>query len=235
MGRVSTTRHGLIPSERKHGARQFLVQPGDRFGRFTVLSYAGKNASRNRYWLCQCDCGGEPRRVLQFNLRDGSTVSCGCLRKERQRQACTTHGRYRTREYRSWSQMIQRCLNINDANYQSYGAAGITVCERWKTFANFFRDMGPCPSALTLDRIDNTKGYEPSNCRWATRAQQYRNRRSNIWVTIGGELMIFRDAATLLNLSPHTIGNRRRRFFETHQEAIDFYVQKQMAQENRHV
>lgn len=82
--------------------------------------------------------------------------------------------------YASWKTMKQRCLNPNHTAYKDYGGAGITVCERWHTFANFLADMGPRPNGKTLDREDGTKGYEPGNCRWATRKTQSRNKKDNV-------------------------------------------------------
>lgn len=76
----------------------------------------------------------------------------------------------------SWTSAKSRCFNPNAAGYASYGGRGITVCARWLDFANFLADMGERPEGTSLDRIDGTKGYEPGNCRWATRAQQSRNR-----------------------------------------------------------
>jgi hypothetical protein len=86
----------------------------------------------------------------------------------------------RTKEYRVWAHIIGRCNNKNDASYRLYGGRGISVCERWRVFENFLIDMGRAPEGLTLDRKDNNGNYEPSNCRWATPAQQSRNTRRNI-------------------------------------------------------
>jgi hypothetical protein len=74
--------------------------------------------------------------------------------------------------------MLQRCTNPNAVNYQYYGGKGITVCDRWSNFQLFLEDMGDRPEGTTLDRIDPTGNYEPSNCRWATNNEQRLNRGS---------------------------------------------------------
>src|SRR4029077_2835099 len=79
--------------------------------------------------------------------------------------------------YSSWASMIARCYRPSAANFRRYGGAGITVCERWRVFANFLADMGERPEGLTLDRIDSDGNYEPGNCRWATLSQQMANRK----------------------------------------------------------
>ena len=79
----------------------------------------------------------------------------------------------------SWHAMMRRCYDPKCNGYERYGAKGVEVCERWKTFKNFLEDMGERPTGKTLDRIDNTKGYEPGNCRWATADEQQSNRRPN--------------------------------------------------------
>lgn len=90
-------------------------------------------------------------------------------------------------EYNVWMKMRGRCNNPRDLHYGDYGGRGIRVCERWDTYENFIADMGPRPSdAHSLDRIENNRGYEPANCRWATQKQQQRNRRSNRWFVVDG-------------------------------------------------
>lgn len=150
---------------------------GRSFGRWTVLSYA-----RNKRWLAKCACG-EIREVAGDALRDGRSLSCGCLWKEIILTTITKHGcstrAQRTREYSSWRAMNARCnAKPGSRYYRLYVSRGIKVCERWKhSFVNFLADMGPRPKAKSLDRIDNNGNYDPKNCRWATQKQQMQNTR----------------------------------------------------------
>ena len=89
------------------------------------------------------------------------------------------HGYWQTRTYHTWEQMKQRCLNPKATRYPTYGAVGVTVCERWMIFTNFLEDMGERPEGKTLDRINPYGNYEPDNCRWATYKEQVHNRRRN--------------------------------------------------------
>ena len=87
------------------------------------------------------------------------------------------HGQAKTATYESWCAMKRRCCDKNYRNWKYWGGRGITVCHLWKTFVNFFADMGERPKGLSLDRIDTNGNYEPNNCRWVTHTQQVRNTR----------------------------------------------------------
>lgn len=152
---------------------------GEVFGRLTVLSLHHSDP-QGRWWVCQCECGSfaiVPAKSLKF----GKTSSCGCgiggLR----------HGHCKGRAsptYNTWRAINYRCHNEKAWNYQWYGGKGIRVCSRWReSFENFLADMGIAPpdptqpgKAMTLDRRDPTKGYEPDNCRWATKIEQEANK-----------------------------------------------------------
>jgi len=111
-------------------------------------------------------------------------------------------------EYRSWRKMRERCLNPRNSNYEYYGGRGISVCERWNNFSCFLADMGPRPAGHTLDRIDGNKGYEPSNCRWATKVEQARNTSQNVWIELNGERRLLIDWSERLGISRQAIYHR---------------------------
>jgi hypothetical protein len=144
---------------------------GQRFGHLFVIERIGRSGpsrkGRSIRWCCRCDCGAFTD-VSSNSLRRAETVSCGCQRK--------IHGEaQKTPEHISWHCMLQRC---RDPNNKFYGGRGIAVCERWLTYVNFLADMGRKPTPKhTLDRIDNDKGYEPGNVRWATSSEQRKNQR----------------------------------------------------------
>lgn len=159
---------------------------GLKYGRLTVLSRSANNGTKTE-WKCLCECG-ETAIVEGWYLRSGHTKSCGCLISMVLRERNTTHGERYSPEYDIWCSMKARCTNPNQVSWGIYGGRGITFCERWVSFKNFLSDMGRRPySGATIDRIDNSKGYRPDNCRWTDRTSQANNRRSNRFLTLDGK------------------------------------------------
>lgn len=163
---------------------------GKRFGRLLVIRFDHFNRHRHSVWLCRCDCGKEVL-VAKTGL-NGLTRSCGCLKSEHARDmaptalaasnaACRTHGLSKTRLERILHGMKGRCYNPKSPDFRYYGARGIGVCEVWRkdpaAFAAWAVGNGYAPG-LTIDRINNDQGYEPTNCRWVPRSEQPKNRRN---------------------------------------------------------
>lgn len=119
-----------------------------------------------------------------------------------------THGMSNTQEYRCYHRMKDRCYKPAAVKYDDYGGRGISVCVRWDSFENFFEDMGLCPRGCSLDRIDNDGNYEPENCRWATSAQQARNRRNNLMMTYNGKTQCATDWAKETGIHKAVISRR---------------------------
>ena len=150
---------------------------GATFGRLSVIERVENTKAGKVRWKCLCLCG-RFSVVIGAKLSGGWTKSCGCLQKEMARKANKTHGKAKSREYSSWSGMIQRCTNNKRKAYPRYGGRGIKVCAEWlNSFESFFEDMGERPKGRTLDRIDNEGDYEASNCKWSTAREQKLNQR----------------------------------------------------------
>ena len=156
------------------------LNAGDRFGRWTVIERTSSGRLRESRYLCRCACGTESPVQTRL-LRNGTSQSCGCLNREMVTAAATKHGQCRdvgkSPAYESWRNMLIRVRATKGRMFKYYGARGISVCERWKSFENFLADMGPRPDGTTLDRRNNDKNYDPDNCHWATWSQQVKNRR----------------------------------------------------------
>lgn len=152
---------------------------GKRFGRLFVTGIGEPGRKNETRYRCECDCG-ESVDLYGYALTSGRTKSCGCLRRDNTRAMKTVHGMYGTSEYKSWTSMKDRCLNPDNHAYKDYGGRGIGIYKPWiDSFEAFYSYMGDKPDrSYSIDRIDNDRGYEPGNVRWATDRMQCENRRN---------------------------------------------------------
>lgn len=182
---------------------------GRRFERLVVLSYCG-----NRKWNCICDCGNQTT-AYGYDLTGGKVKSCGCYRKETASETWknhfSTHGMSDTRIYNIWSGMKSRCNYPRNVEYQNYGGRGICVCQEWdSSFESFYKWAAEngYSDDLTIERIDNDRGYSPDNCRWATYKEQANNRRGLRKITYKGETKTISDWAREYGMSHETLRYR---------------------------
>lgn len=160
---------------------------GQRFGKLIVSEYVGRRNCHS-WFKCDCDCGGMTVTTSN-NLRRFHTISCGCYNEKMLREATFKHGLSKHKLFRTWTDMKNRCYFTKHNRFEHYGGKGIKVCDLWlESFLEFYwwGIKSGWEKGLSLDRIDNSKDYEPENCRWATVAQQNRNRTSNVKLEIDG-------------------------------------------------
>lgn len=183
------------------------LRVGQRLGRLTVvIPHVKVEGQQKPQVIVSCSCGSGLIEKAKRHVVSGATQSCGCG------QGFYTHGGVNTPEYGVWKAMKQRCYMPNSRMFRFYGAKGVTVCDRWRdSFENFIKDMGPRPTAAhSIERVDVEQGYCPENCIWATRREQDRNRRNNVFVVYKGQRMVLADAAQASGISPKTLGKRVR-------------------------
>lgn len=184
-----------------------MIQVGDRFGRLVVLERVGSEAypskekiKKRSLWRCRCDCGTE--KVLSSSALQ-NTKSCGCLIHDVLVERNTTHGLARTRLYKIYNKMKERCYNENATNYERYGGRGIVIRDEWlddfKIFYDWSMENG-YSDELTIDRIDVNGNYSPENCRWCTYKQQNRNRRNTVYITVNGEKKSLKEWAEIIDI-----------------------------------
>ena len=206
-------------NEQKEETKPIIKFPRDltglRFGRLVVIEKDNNNSTKNSKWICLCDCG-KTVSVFRPCLIQNHTRSCGCLNIDMIIESSTTHGMTDTITYSRWTDMHTRCYNEKSTSFKNYGGRGISVCDRWHSFINFFEDMGHPPSGSTLDRIDNNDCYCKENCRWATVLEQANNKRNNIKVDIDGNLLTLGEIAREYGVDYNILYRRLRDGWDIH-------------------
>lgn len=178
---------------------------GFQFGSLTVLEL-GRSKGNGAVWLCQCKCGNQ-KEIRASDMVEGKVNSCGCEHRQRIAKANVTHGMTKTRTYRIWGAMRNRCNKI----HQDYSCRGITYDEKWDDFNNFIADMGEAPDNMSLDRIEPNGNYNKSNCRWATQDTQANNKRSSVFIEWNGKKQTVSQWAKELNMNHYTLRSRLKK------------------------
>ena len=206
----------------------FVDYTGRRYGKLTVIERGEKNEKRGLYsWVCKCDCGNI-KNVIGADLRNKNTISCGCMSSRNfVSELNKTHGLSKTRFYSTWVDMRKRCENPKSKSYCDYGEHGIKVCDKWKTFENFYDDMHATYSDdLTIERVDNSKGYSPENCKWIPKSEQSLNKTDNVNLTLDGETHCAAEMARRYNIPYKTLMFRLKSGWET-EKSLKTPVKKQ--------
>ena len=182
---------------------------GRKFGKLEVIKYLYTNAKNKTIYLCKCECGNL-KEVKRNSLVTGHTKSCGCIPKK----GNLKHGQKRTKLYGLWLNIKDRCNNKNNSHFKYYGEKGIKMCEQWandySAFMKWALENGYV-EGLSIERIDNNKGYEPSNCKWITKEEQARNRSYTKFQIINNKEMSLIEIAREFNIIPSTVYSRYRR------------------------
>lgn len=201
--------------------------PGAKFGEWTVIEQIQERKDGYIVYKVKCSCGIEAFYKSNYLISEKSSCcrSCSAKKNRPKGEHCYQfkHGAaIRTNElrqtYNIWLMMKQRCKNPNDKSYSNYGGRGISICEKWENFEGFLEDMGKKPQGLSIERIDNEKGYFKENCKWATRKEQNNNRRDNTYFIIDG---IKVTRTQIQDLMKWTRSMYRRRF---EKYGLDFII-----------
>lgn len=210
---------------------------GETFGNRFVLGYAGKRCG-NSYWWCRCTSCGRERGAYKFALQRVGSTLCPC-RKDTARPAIAD-GLSLRKEYRCWASMHWQCTRPSDDSWAAYGGRRIRTCTHWldraRGFLNFLEDMGPRPEGTTLERKNSDGPNEPANCRWATTAEQARNRRSNRMLPYQGRTQAMVDWASEYGLPVKTLPYRLNAGWTTEDALttpLRIYIDEQITHEGR--
>lgn len=203
-----------------------MIFVGDKIGNLTVLMRAGYKhykTGKKTLWLCSCACN---HKTLKLPLVDSpkGIKSCGCLQliaNKQNAQKVKTHGESKkTVEYNTWLKIKTRCYNENHPDYANYGGRGLKVSKGWEhSYEQFLSDMGRRPSnEHSIERIDNDRGYNKGNCKWALPIEQQNNKRNIPKHLFKGKMLSAAQISRLVGISSSLI--RQRLKYLTLEEAI---------------
>ena len=196
---------------------------GQRFGRLVALNVARQDKRGEFFWLCQCDCGNQ-KIVSSYKLRSGNTKSCGCLQAEHRKSGFhKTHGMTNTKLYVIWQNMKHRCSDPKNIMYKHYGGRGIKVCEEWlQGFAPFMEwaFSSGYSEGLSIERIDVDGNYEPKNCKWIAKTEQYLNRTDSHRLTAFGRTQTISEWAEESGIQYDTIERRINQYGWSAEDAV---------------
>ena len=148
-------------------------------GRLKAVRFSHQQG-KQAMWVCECECGNKEHVVRGSKITTGDVLSCGCIAKE------TQHNMSGSKTYKIWENIVSRTTCESHKSYCNYGGRGITMCEEWRDFRNFYADIGELKDGFDIDRIDNDKGYYKDNCRIVTRSENLENNRRSKWWYIDG-------------------------------------------------
>lgn len=196
-----------------------ILPVGNKYNLLTVIDNTPIKylPQQHIYHLCQCECGNT--KIVQiYQLEKGTVKSCGCI--NHLGDGNRTHSMSKTRIYNIWCKAKERTTNPNNSAYERYGGRGIKMCDSWlNSFENFYEDMKDTYKPnLTIDRIDNDKGYYKENCRWTTAKVQANNRRSNVLITHNNKTKNLKTWAIELGINPKTVFTRYGRGAKTYEQ-----------------
>ena len=210
------------------GRRKVIDITGNRYGRLVVIRRFESNKQGHIMWDCVCDCG-KSVVVSGNNLKNGHTKSCGCFARERSKESATKHNMCESRLCKEWYRMLNRGSNTKWPEAHRYALRGITVCEEWKNSFEAFKEWSLSngyDDTLSLDRIDNDKGYSPENCRWADRKTQGRNKSNNVVLEYNGEKKTLAEWSEILGIKYGTLHSRIYRDKLSAKEAFERPLRK---------
>jgi len=205
---------------------------GKKYNYLTAVRFLSVNKKRAYYWLFKCKCG-KYKKIKRSHVVNGSTKTCGtCILRTGKNSHTYKHGLSKSKFYRSYNKIHEKCYSKNNKDYKNYGARGIK--SEWKNFMQYKKDMYKSflysikkngIKNTTIDRIDNNSNYSKLNCKWSTYKQQQRNRRNNVRYLFKGKNLTIPEWSEILKIPIYTIYNLKKRKGISVPEILKRYAQ----------